>query len=513
MDEYHTLLDQAPLGIVAIDQAGVFRYINQKFKALFGYDLKDLPNGKEWFRKAYPDPVCRDRVIATWIEDMEDAEPGEKKSRIFSVTCIDGSEKTINFMTTVLDPGLSRTARYLMFCQDITEHRRMEEMLREKEGTLSAILNAMTDVVFLIDLKGTILTVNDQARKTWQSDRDLVGSKIGNFLPPEAFETNKRLSSEVIRAGKAIRFEFHYQGMWIENSLCPIHDGEGKVTKMAVFCRDVTDRKRANEELETYREHLEDLVRERTERIQDLENQRVEIEKIASSGLMAARIAHEINNPLAGIKNSFLLIKDAVPKDHPYYDYVGRIEKEINRTARIVRQMFDLYHPDQEMKNEFLIDKTIFDVVALLEAALRENSVTMEVEGESIMMESSEESLRQILYNLLLNAIEASPRGGIVTIVTEVEGEALILSISDQGAGIPSEARSHIFEPFFTTKHGCKSGLGLGLSISREIVGKLGGQIGFESETGKRTVFRITVPIKNGGKGGRHGASGTNPDR
>jgi PAS domain S-box-containing protein len=261
--------------------------------------------------------------------------------------------------------------------------------------------------------------------------------------------------------------------------------------------KEITERKQVEEELRKHRDHLELLIKERTQRIQELETQRTEIEKLAGKGLMAAQIAHEINNPLAGIKNSFLLVKDAVPRDHPHYQYVCRIEKEVSRIAHTVRQMFDLYHSNQEMKNEFMIDKTIYDVVALLEAAWRENSVEIKVDTKSIMMEMPEGLLRQILYNILMNAIEASPRGGVVKIMTEVNDEILILSISDQGAGIPFEARSHIFEPFFTTKHGYKSGLGLGLSISKQIVEKLGGHINFESETENETVFRIILPIKS----------------
>jgi signal transduction histidine kinase len=270
-------------------------------------------------------------------------------------------------------------------------------------------------------------------------------------------------------------------------------------------CEDITERKRAEKKLREYRDHLEDMVRERTERIQELESQRTEIEKLASAGLLAARIAHEINNPLAGIKNSFLLVKDGIPKDHPYHEYVGRIEKEVDRITRIVRQMFDLYRPEQEIKNRFLIDKTIYDVVALLEAACQENSLAIKVDTKSIMVEMHEGSLRQILYNILINAIEASPKGGIIRIMTEVNDNNLVFSISDQGAGIPFKVRSHIFEPFFTTKHGSKRGLGLGLSISKEIVEKLGGHISFESETGKETVFKIILPIRSGRKGVSHG--------
>jgi signal transduction histidine kinase len=250
--------------------------------------------------------------------------------------------------------------------------------------------------------------------------------------------------------------------------------------------------------LKKHEERLEELVKERTQKIQELERQRTEIEKLAAAGLMAARIAHEINNPLAGIKTSFMLVQDAIPQDHPYYKYVGRIDNEINRIARIVRQMFDVYRPEQEIKKEFSVDKTLYEVVALLEAAWRENNVTIEIDSKPITMEMPEGLLRQVLYNILVNAIEASPQGGVVKIMTEVDNEILTLSISDQGVGIPLEVQPRLFEPFFTSKDGSRKGLGLGLAVSKDIVEKLGGHIDFESEPGKGTLFRIILPLKSG---------------
>jgi len=223
-----------------------------------------------------------------------------------------------------------------------------------------------------------------------------------------------------------------------------------------------------------------------------------EMEKLAATGRLAARIAHEINNPLAGIKNSFLLLKDAIPAAHRYYEYVGRIEKEIGRVTQIVRQMFDLYRPSPELPQWVRLAEVIGDVVALLDMASQERAVpiTMAVTEPPQGVWLAEGMFRQILYNLIENAIEASPPGGRVEVRAAVGGSQLSVQVADGGTGIAPEIRDRLFEPFFTTKSKMsQSGLGLGLSLCKGLVDALGGSIGFESEAGQGSVFKLAIPL------------------
>ena len=120
--QLQTLSENAPFGMVMIDKDGTLKYINPKFRELLGYDLNDIPNGKTWFRRAYPDPTYRHHVISTWIDDLEGFKSGEKRPRTFTVTCKDGTEKIINFIPVQLETGEN-----LIACEDITELKRAEE--------------------------------------------------------------------------------------------------------------------------------------------------------------------------------------------------------------------------------------------------------------------------------------------------------------------------------------------------------------------------------------------------
>jgi len=119
--QLQTLSENAPFGMVMIAKDGTFEYINPKFRELVGYDLNDIPNGKTWFRKAYPDPTYRHHVISTWINDLEGLKSGEKRPRTFTVTCKGGTEKIINFIPVQLE------TENLIACEDITELKRAEE--------------------------------------------------------------------------------------------------------------------------------------------------------------------------------------------------------------------------------------------------------------------------------------------------------------------------------------------------------------------------------------------------
>lgn len=135
---FQRLAENSPLGTVIIDPDGSFSYANSKFKEMFGYDINDVPNGREWFRRAFPDSAYRNEVISAWIEDFKDKAPGEIRPRVFSVVCKDGGIKIVHFRPFRLDSGED-----LMTCEDITNLKKVQEEAQRNEARLEKIIDIL----------------------------------------------------------------------------------------------------------------------------------------------------------------------------------------------------------------------------------------------------------------------------------------------------------------------------------------------------------------------------------
>ena len=261
--------------------------------------------------------------------------------------------------------------------------------------------------------------------------------------------------------------------------------------------RDITERCELREQNRRYAEHLEQLVEERTARIAHLEQQRRQMEKLAALGHFAARVAHEVNNPLAGIRNAFELIKGDLDPGHEHYPLFELIDGEIERISAIIHQMYQLYRPQTRDVKEFSIARTVSEVVTLLESVARKHDIRFVREIPEIFpkVRLSEGEVKQILYNLINNAIQASSAGQRVTVRLEEDDGSVRVSVIDRGAGIPGEVMPRIFDPFFTTKNEePRAGMGLGLSVSRSLIEAMGGEIEVESKPGEGSRFTAIFP-------------------
>lgn len=284
---------------------------------------------------------------------------------------------------------------------------------------------------------------------------------------------------------------------WLSLAWQPMYD-EGTYLGFRTSVRDVTDRHKLREQLRLHAEHLEQLVQERTARLRQLEEKQRQMEKLAALGQLAAGVAHEINNPLAGVRNAFQLIRSEIPPENEHYDLIDLVDREIERISAIILEMYQLYRPNPQKASHFRVAQSIQEVIYLLETAAQKRNVRLlfEPEDESLMVRLPEGEVKQILYNLLRNALQASPDEEAVRVELQASGDAVEVAVEDRGPGIPKEKLARIFEPFFTTKHGGnESGMGLGLSVSRSLIEAMGGRIDVLSRPSHGSRFTAVFPL------------------
>jgi len=373
-------------------------------------------------------------------------------------------------------------SRLLGTVSDVTDRKHAAEQLASSERRFRAVFNSGFQFESLLDLECNVIESN-------QTSLEFGGLAIedvqGRPFWAAGWWTHSAVSQERLRdacrdaaSGKTVQYQDEVRGAHdrralIDFSLKPIVDADGRVVQLLAEGRDITERKRA-----------EDAVRE--------------MDSLGAIGRMAARVAHEINNPLAGIQNSFLLIKDAVPPSHPYFSYVGAIEREIARIASVTRQLYESFRPESDSTSDSSVAVVISDAVTMLKQVNRAAQVSIEVDTSRAppIMAIPSPLLRQTVYNLVQNAVEASPPGGTVRVAAWRDGDIFWLAVADQGPGVPVEMRERIFEPFISTKRGlATAGMGLGLSLVRRSVQAMGGWIEVDDGADGGAEFRVRLPI------------------
>ncbi len=420
------------------------------------------------------------------------------------------TESEIDFLSTAAN-NLAMTTKRLDIKKELKQQRDFAQRLIETAQTIVLVLDANADIVTFNPYfeKLTGYKLDEVKGKNWfntflpEEDRQKINQIFKKAINEICIDGN--VNPIVIKDGRLKQIE------WYARTL---RDEQAQVVGILSTGQDITERLKAEEELKQAHLELEQRVIQRTAALQQVNTQLLrtieekdhiqkvlqETEKLAGAGKLAAQIAHEINNPLAGIKNSFLLLKDAIPSDYKYFEYVGRIEKEIARVSNIVQQMFELYRPGTHPADKFDVREVIGDIIELLRTAGREKCIHIEISCPDDIVATLPEALfRQVMYNLIQNAVQFSPSKGTIKIAASKTGSKLKIEVSDEGPGVDEKIRQKIFEPFFTTGTST-SGLGLGLSITKDIINAMEGKIHFENRSPKGTTFTILIPIINESK-------------
>jgi len=295
----------------------------------------------------------------------------------------------------------------------------------------------------------------------------------------------------------------------------PVRSGD-EFGKLASTFNDMTDALRnSRAELQDWGHTLEQKVEERTQELRRAQAETMRGEKLASVGLLASGVAHELNNPLTGILTFSHLVRQKMPDKSPDAEDMDLVIRETKRCAAIIKRLLDFAREKQPEKKFTDLNQVIDDTVRIVEkpAHLRDIEITVDLDRALPPVWIDADQIKQVVMNMLVNAQQAIDGEGVITIRTRRPPEprspepgapavpVIELSISDTGRGIPGHDLPRIFDPFFTTKEVGK-GTGLGLSVSHGIVKAHGGTIEVDSRVDEGTRFRIYLPLDPPVEGG-----------
>lgn len=448
-----------------------------------------------------PEQVSEGRIRAVELNNLlfsaalsSMAVSGSETSR--DLTLVDAIEGEEMLFEAVCAPTYSREGLrtgMVTVMRDVTDLRRAdqevrthleklrvaEELVRQDRDRLNLIVENVGDPIIVSDGAAKVVLLDPLAQDLFGPEKEITRdpirvrnqAKLDAYLTAFTFSFSDRESGPLRLIHPATHGEIEYDARSGK-----IYDERGQVAFTVTVLRDFTAVRK-----------LEQLK---------LERRMLEIEKFAATGRLAGTIAHEINNPMEAIKNSIFLLAGKVDPEHaPVYQI---LKNETERVARIVRQMLGLYRTADQV-GPVEMNSIIDDTLLLFSRQLEHAGIKVKTELNNVPSAlGSADQLRQVLSNLVVNARDSMPKGGVLRIRTRnvsgdgVHGCVRIL-VADSGAGIPQPILHSIFEPFVTTKG--EKGTGLGLWIVKGIIENHAGKIRVRSRIGQGTVFKLDLPV------------------
>ena len=357
---------------------------------------------------------------------------------------------------------------------------RQEENRVRVERHLESVLESSQDAIVLCDLECRIEHWNPGAQEMlgWTAE-EMCGVSIGRLLPGGRWAEGAReaLLAELMAQGHVRIPELNLTrrdgaAVWADASYTLVRDATDRPLGVWVLFRDVTEQRRV----------LDD---------------RLHAERLALVGVMSARFAHEIRNPLTSILINLDLLRDSMRSRHTGDDEeetVGAIASEVNRIQNVVRDYLRFGRKAKLARGPVVLDDLLRGHLAMLapELGQREVELVLDLDAAGAVVDADADQLWQAILNLVRNAMEAMPGGGRLTIATRRESERVTCVVADTGVGMPPEVQAEMFRPFYSTKHG---GTGLGMPFVRQVVTEHGATLACRSEPGRGSTFTIGLPL------------------
>jgi two-component system cell cycle sensor histidine kinase/response regulator CckA len=486
-DRAQKYLDIAGVMLVALDTEGRVTMINKRGSEILGWDEEEIL-GTSWFETFMPGEA-REPVWNTFKELLAGrVEPVEYfENRIVTKA---GENRDMAWHNTILKNSNDDIVGTLSSGEDITERKRAEMELRESEEKYRTVVEGSSDAILMLDRDREIVSSNRAFLDLFGYKQDEVAGQSVRIIHPSdsSFRTFGQAAYPIIESRRSFRAEWEFarkDGKIIPaETVTSIMNGpDGSTRGYVAIIRDITEK-------------------------QQIQSQLQEAQKMEAIGTLAGGIAHDFNNLLTTIQgNASLMLLDADPGQRQYAS-LKNIQTQVRSGAKLTAQLLGYARKGKYEAKPVDFNALVKDVSEAFGRTRKEVTIQRELAVDLPAIEADEGQMEQLLLNLFVNAADAMPAGGDLTLKTSharheemrgrlydpKPGSYVSLAITDTGLGMDKQTQERVFEPFFTTKEmGC--GTGLGLASVYGIAKSHGGYIDVESEEGQGTTFTVFLPV------------------
>jgi len=465
-ERFQATFEQVAVGVAHIDPGGRILDVNEKLGEMLGCTPADLVGSEiyDWILAAERDSSRR---------SFEKLICGDATTYHGERTLIrrDGAPLDVMSTSSVVLDDAGESKYVIAIIQDISERKRAEKSAER----LAVLVQQAAEMILVTDTEGVIEYVNPAfERITGFTMEEAVGTRPETLL---SIEPDAALDAELwstLRSGEVFHGRFvnaRKDGTVLHEdvTISPVRDASGAIVNYVAIKRDVTKEMELAEQLR-------------------------HAQKIEAVGTLAGGVAHDFNNLLQGM----LTIVEILQRHHDRArepQHLLDLADAIRRGAQLSRQLLLFARREATRRERVNLDESLRDLVKFLRRVVRENiELTISPSATDAWIEADRGQIDQVIVNLVINAVDAIPDGGAISIHTAGDGpDTVLIEVADTGTGIPDAIRDRIFEPFFTTKESGK-GTGLGLSVVHGIVTSHGGRINVESSPAG-TLFRVSLPL------------------
>jgi two-component system, LuxR family, sensor kinase FixL len=458
-------------GIVVIDARGLVKAFNPAAERLFGYRAAEVLGANVKMLMPSPDREQHDRYIANYLETGIPRIIGSGRE-------VHGQRKDGSTFPLHLSVGrmeIDGEPAFTGILHDLSRRVEIEESLRKSEERLRSIVESAVDGIIVIDDRGTIQAFNPSAERLFGYRlSEVLGRNVNMLMPSPDREQHDGYLQHYLTTGeqKIIGIGREVTGLRKDGSTFPVHLSVGEM--VAGDTRSFTG-----------------ILHDLSDRVA-LENRLAEQKSLAKLGEMAAVVAHEVKNPIAGIRGALQVITSRMPADQRDRVVLLDIITRLDALNRIVQDMLMFARPRALQHEPIDLGVLLSDTASLIERDPMMSKLRIAVSGAADIA-GDREMLRVVFQNILMNAAQAMDGQGQIDVTIAPTNGRCRIAIADRGPGMPEEIRAKAFDAFFTTKH---RGTGLGLPIARRVVEAHGGnmQIHLPAEGGTTIVVELPEP-------------------